>query len=182
MNIQYEVIDVDQLDCIKALCNDLMAFQKSKATIHPEFFDNMRFETRMIPSFKSSKENYMLIAKDNDNVIGYAYSTIAPKTNYSGGFATLSCDAFFDFDSVTADDVGCLSQFYLIDGYRSAGIGSQLFEKSMSWLHSFDDIQDIFIFVSNGNNHALNFYLNKGFKYSHEILEGFIIVLRNDRI
>ena len=182
MNIQYESITVDQIDCIKDLCNDLMAFQKSKATIHPEFFDNMRFETRMLPSFESSKENYMLIAKDDDQVIGYAYSTIAPKTNYSGGFATLSCDAFFDFDSVKGEDVGCLSQFYLKDGYRGTGVGSELFEKSMNWLRSFQDIQDIFIFVSNGNNHALDFYMNKGFKFSHEILEGFIIVLRNDRI
>ncbi|MBP1743754.1 MAG: hypothetical protein H6Q58_732 [Firmicutes bacterium] len=36
--------------------------------------------------------------------------------------------------------------------------------------------QDRFIFVSNGNENALNFYLCKGFKVSHEILNG---VLRN---
>lgn len=180
--IHYETISVDQIDCIKDLCNALMAFQKSKATIHPEFFDNMRFETRMLPSFESSKENHMIIAKDGDEVVGYAYSTIAPKTNYSGGFATLSCDAFFDFDSVRTEDVGCLSQFYLKDGYRGSGIGSSLFEKSMEWLGKFTEVDDIFIFVSNGNKHALDFYLSKGFKVSHEILEGFIIVLRNDKM
>lgn len=52
----------------------------------------------------------------------------------------------------------------------------------MNWLCSFQDIHDIIIFISNGNNQALDFYLNIGFKFSYEILGGFIIVLRNDRI
>ncbi|CCC58145.1 acetyltransferase [Caloramator australicus RC3] len=49
----------------------------------------------------------------------------------------------------------------------------------MEWFKSFDIIKDIFIFVSNGNDKALNFYLKKGFKISHQILDGFITVLRN---
>lgn len=36
-----------------------MAYQKSKSYIHPEFFDNMCFETRMIPSIKSAKAIYL---------------------------------------------------------------------------------------------------------------------------
>lgn len=52
----------------------------------------------------------------------------------------------------------------------------------MEWLEEFSEVQDIFIFVSNGNKHALDFYLSKGFKVSHEILEGFIIVLRNAKM
>lgn len=87
--------------------------------------------------------------------------------------------SFFDFDSVKSDDVGCLSQFFIKEGYRSTGIGSVLFEKSVDWLKSFKLISDLFIFVSNGNDHALKFYLGKGFKISHQILNGFITVLRN---
>ncbi|HPY56273.1 MAG TPA: GNAT family N-acetyltransferase, partial [Sedimentibacter sp.] len=98
---------------------------------------------------------------------------------YSGGFATLQCDAFFDFDSVETEDVGCLSQFFIKENYRNTGIGTAMFNMSMDWLNSFKEIKDIFIFVSNGNENALNFYLNKGFKVSHEILDGFITVLRN---
>lgn len=48
----------------------------------------MCFETGMVPSFKSAKANYLVVAKDGDELIGYAYSTIAPKLIYSGGFAT----------------------------------------------------------------------------------------------
>jgi GNAT superfamily N-acetyltransferase len=179
MNIHYEVISIGNISCIKELCNELMSYQKSKAYIHPEWFDNMCFETRMLPSIKGAKANYIITAKDNDEIVGYAYSNISQKYTYSGGFATLEPANFFDFDTVSGDDVGCLSQFYIRENYRNSGIGSALFEKSMDWLKSYSTIKDLFIFVSNGNEAALKFYLNKGFKVSHHILNGFIIVLRN---
>jgi len=179
MNIQYEIISDDNIIKVKGLCNELMDYQKSKAGIHPEWFDNMCFESRMVPSVKSAKKNFIVAAKDGDEIVGYAYSNICPKTTYSGGFATLQPVDFFDFDSVKGDDVGCLSQFYIKDAYRNSGIGSALFSISMEWLNSFNDIDDLFIFVSNGNGNALKFYQGKGFKVSHDILDGFITVLRN---
>lgn len=179
LSIHFEIVSENNITCIKDLCNDLMIYQKSKAHIHPEFFDNMSFETRMIPSMKSSKENYIVAAKDGDEFVGYAYSTIAPKRTYSGGFATLQCDAFFDFNSVKAEDVGCLSQFFIKEDYRNMSIGTTMFNMSMDWLNSIKEINDIFIFVSNGNDSALKFYEGKGFKISHQILDGFITVLRN---
>lgn len=139
----------------------------------------MSFETRFIPSFKSALSNFILIAKDVDEIIGYAYSNICPKQTYSGGFATLEPVDFFDFSSVKGNDVGCLSQFYIRDGYRNSGVGTILFDRSMDWLSSFDEIEDVFIFVSNGNFDALKFYQRKGFCISHDILGGFITVLRN---
>jgi GNAT superfamily N-acetyltransferase len=174
MTIHYEVISEDNISCLKNLVNELMAYQKSKATIHPEFFDNMNFETRMIPSVKNAKYNYIVVAKDDDEIVGYVYSNISSKETYSNDFAT-----FFDLDSVNNEDVGCLSQFYIKEGYRSLGIGSVLFEKSKDWLRSFPSIDDLFIFVSNGNDEALKFYQGKSFKISHQILDGFITVLRN---
>lgn len=174
MSIYYEVISEDRIICVKDLCNELMAFQKSKAYIHPEFFDNMCFETRMIPSIKNAKANYLVIVKDNHEIVGYVYSNVSSKETYSNSFAT-----FFDLESVKNEDVGCLSQFYLKENYRNTGIGSVLFNMSMDWLNSFKSINDLFIFVSNGNENALKFYQGKGFKISHQILDGFITVLRN---
>lgn len=179
MSIHYEAIPEDNIICIKDLCNDLMAYQKSRAYINREFFDAMSFETRLVPSVKSAKANYIIAAKDDDKIIGYAYSTIASKEIYSDSFATLKCHAFFDFDSVKGDDVGCLSQFYIDESYRNKSIGSVLFKKSMDWLNSFESISDLFIFVSNGNDNALKFYQGKGFRISHQVLDGFITVLRN---
>ncbi|MGI6575606.1 MAG: GNAT family N-acetyltransferase [bacterium] len=179
MSIRYEVIPEDSVILLQDLCNELMAYQKSKAHIHPEWFDNMCFETRLLPSLQSAKENLIIVAKDEQDIVGYAYSNISLKYVYSGGFATLQPADFFDFASVKNDYVGCLSQFYLKEGYRNRGIGTVLFNKSMEWLNSFPAIKDLFIFVSNGNDNALRFYQGKGFKISHQILDGFITVLRN---
>ncbi|WP_335376934.1 GNAT family N-acetyltransferase [Bacillus sp. JJ1122] len=174
MSIHYELVQEDQISSIKGLCNELMAYQKSVAHIRPELFDSMNFETRMVPSVKNAKANFILAAYDGDEIVAYVYSNISPKQVYSNEFAT-----FFDMDSVANEDVGCLSQFYIKDGYRSMGIGSELFNRSMEWLDSFEDIDDRFIYVSNGNDAALDFYQKKGFKVSHQILDGFITVLRN---
>ncbi|SFB07026.1 MULTISPECIES: GNAT family N-acetyltransferase [unclassified Bacillus (in: firmicutes)] len=173
MNLIYEVIPDDKIEYCRDLCNELMAFQKSKAHITPELFDNMNFDTRMIPSVKKAIHNYTVVVKDDEKIVAYVYSNISPKETYSNDFAT-----FFDLLSVSKQNVGCLSQFYIKEEYRQYGIGSKLFKLSMEWLKQFDDVEDYFIFVSNGNHEALEFYQRKGFSVSHDILDGFITVLR----
>lgn len=174
MNIKYEIIPIEKAEYCRDLCNELMVFQKSKAKIKRELFDGMNFETRMIPSIKSAIYNHIVVAKDDEKIVGYAYSNISSKEAYSNDFAT-----FFDISSVSRKNVGCLSQFYINEAYRKYGIGSKLFNMSMSWLNQFDDVEDYFIFVSSGNDDALEFYKRKGFVVSHEILDGFITVLRS---
>ena len=174
MKLTYEVIPEDQIEMCRDACNELMVFQKSKATIKPELFDTMNFETRLVPSIKKAIHNYIVVVKDGQQIVGYVYSNISPKETYTNDFAT-----FFDLSSVRGDTVGCLSQFYIKDGYRQFGIGSVLFKMSMEWLQQFEDVEDLFIFVSNGNEDALEFYKRKGFVVSHDILDGFITVLRN---
>jgi ribosomal protein S18 acetylase RimI-like enzyme len=174
MNLQFEVIPEEKIEYCRDLCNELMVFQKSKAYITPELFDNMNFDTRMVPSINSALYNYIVVVKDNDKIVAYVYSNISPKEAYANDFAT-----FFDLSSVKRKNVGCISQFYIKEEYRQYGIGSKLFSKSMEWLNKFDDVEDYFIFVSNGNENALEFYKRKGFSVSNVILDGFITVLRN---
>ena len=174
MNLTYEILPDEKIECLRDTCNELMTFQKSKAYINPELFDNMNFDTRLMPSIKKALHNYTVIVKDGEKIVGYVYSNISPKETYSNEFAT-----FFELSSVSKKNVGCLSQFYIKDEYRQYGVGSTLFNMSMEWLKQFDDVEDYFIFVSNGNDNALEFYKHKGFFVSHEILEGFITVLRN---
>ncbi|WP_432404055.1 GNAT family N-acetyltransferase [Wukongibacter sp. M2B1] len=176
MNIKYEIVPDEKIEYCRDLCNELMVYQKSKAHIKPELFDSMNFDTRMIPSIKSAIYNYVVIVKDDDKIVGYVYSNISTKETYSNDFAT-----FFDLTSVNKDNVGCLSQFYIKEEYRKKGIGSVLFDMSIQWLKKFDDVEDYFIYVSNGNNDALEFYKNKGFTVSHDILDGFITVLRSNK-
>ncbi|MDR7079227.1 GNAT superfamily N-acetyltransferase [Neobacillus niacini] len=174
MELNYQIISDDEIELCRELCNELMIFQKSKAFITPELFDNMNFDTRMVPSIKNALHNYIVIVKDGERPVAYVYSNISPKEAYSTDFA-----AFFDLSSVRNKNVGCLSQFYIKEEYRQYGIGSKLFNMSMNWLKEFEDIEDYFIFVSNGNINALEFYKHKGFSVSHDILDGFITVLRS---
>lgn len=173
MNLKYEILPVDKIEYCRDLCNELMAFQKLKAYIKPELFDSMNFETRMIPSVKSALHNYIVVVKDDEEIVAYVYSNISPKETYTNEFAT-----FFDLSSVSEQNIGCLSQFFIKERYRKYGIGSKLFDMSMSWLSEYEDVEDYFIYVSNGNTDALDFYQHKGFKVSHDILDGFITVLR----
>jgi GNAT superfamily N-acetyltransferase len=173
MELTYEIINDDEIECCRDLCNELMAFQKSKAYINPEMFDHMNFDTRMVPSVEKAIHNYIVVVKDGEKIVAYVYSNISPKEAYSNNFAT-----FFDLSSVCKKNVGCLSQFYIKDEYRQYGIGSKLFNMSLDWLKQFDDVEDYFIYVSNGNDNALEFYKHKGFSVSHTILDGFITVLR----
>jgi GNAT superfamily N-acetyltransferase len=176
LNLKFEVLPDEKIECCKDLCNELMVYQKSKAYIKPELFDNMSFETRLLPSMKKAIHNYTVVVKDDDQIIAYVYSNISPKETYGNEFAT-----FFDMSSVDKHNVGCLSQFYIKEDYRQYGIGSRLFNMSMEWIKQFDDVEDYFIYVSNGNNDALEFYKRKGFSVSHDILDGFITVLRNKK-
>lgn len=175
MNFEYQIIEEKDVYCIKDLFYELMSLQKSKADKqYKKYLENMTFENRMISSIEKAKNNQIVIVKDNEEIIGYVYSNISSKNIYSNDFAT-----FFDIDSIKKEDVGCLSQFYISDKYRGSGVGSKLFKMSMEWLNSFKEVEDLFIFVSNGNNDALKFYEKKSFKISHNILDGFITVLRN---
>jgi len=39
----------------------------------------MSFDTRIPPALRSAQFNHIIIARDGDEVVGYAYSTIADK-------------------------------------------------------------------------------------------------------
>ncbi|MGC7870598.1 GNAT family N-acetyltransferase [Desulfosporosinus sp. SYSU MS00001] len=166
-NITIEVVKDGNIEQCRELCNELMAFQKSKASIDPVRFDTMSFDTRMKKSYESSLENNIIVAKDNGIPIGYAFSTVEDTEHgkYSGLYP--------EWDNLPKR-IGCLSNLYFRNKYRGLGLGSKMFEMSMEWLESFPDINLIFIYVSNGNNTALEFYLNRGFTYSHDAWGGFI--------
>ena len=119
MNLNYEVIPDEKIECCKDICNELMTFQKSKAYIKPELFDIMNFDTRMVPSINNALDNYIVVVKADNQIVGYVYSNISPKEAYSNDFAT-----FFGLSSVRKDNVGCLSQFYIKEAYRQHGVRS----------------------------------------------------------
>lgn len=179
-NITFEIIQDENIEQCRELCNELMAFQQSKATFHPEKFNFMNFDTRMKKSYENALERQIIVAKDNGIPIGYVFSAVdyvsiednavypdwAPLSENSIGF-------YPDWVKLP-QKIGCLNNLYLRDQYRHLGLGVKLFEMSMEWLAGLIDVNLIFVYISNGNDAALNFYLKHGFTFSHDVFGGFI--------
>lgn len=180
-NITISEVKGEEIEICRNLCNELMKFQQSKATIAPECFDLMNFDTRMKPSYKNANFSQVLVAKDNDIPIGYIFSTVdtikekmtvfpawAPNREKKG------IKGFYPDWIEYPITVGCISNFYIKEEYRGTGLALELLNQALYWLKSFKDIKIIFAYISNGNNKALDFYLKNGFIYSHEVFDGFI--------
>jgi GNAT superfamily N-acetyltransferase len=172
--------NITQIEQCRGLCNELMAYQKSLAHYKPEVFDLMNFDTRMLLSYKNAFASHIAIAKENDIPVGYVFSTIdyvdetariefpswAPKDNNSTGF-------YPDWLKLP-QYVGCFSNIYIQEKHKGKGNGHKLLQTSMKWLLGINEIDYIFVFISNGNDRALDCYSKYGFTYSHEVFNGFI--------
>ncbi len=178
-NITIEIIQDGNIEPCRELCNELMAFQKSKATIEPERFDQMNFDTRMKKSYESALESQVIVVKDDDIPIGYAFSTVEAVEDNKGPSLpqwakNMKGSSFLPEWNHLPEKYGCINNIYLRNEYRGTGIGSKLFNMSVEWLESFPDVDLIFIYVSNRNDEALKFYLNREFIFSHDVFSGFI--------
>ncbi|MGZ4030894.1 MAG: GNAT family N-acetyltransferase [Tumebacillaceae bacterium] len=179
-NITIEIVQDGNIEQCRELCNELMAFQKSKATLVPEAFDGMNFDTRMKQSYEAAERSQVIVVKDNGVPVGYVFSTIEPvderKKNYYPDWAPQveNGQGFLPNWDNLPPKAGLLNNLYFRDEYRGLGLGSKLFDMSMEWLESFDDVDLLMIYVSNGNDAALDFYLSRGFTYSHDVFGGFI--------
>ena len=179
-NITFETVRDGNIEQCRDLCNELMAFQQSQAVLFKESFNSMNFDTRMKRSFAGALRSQVVVLKDDGVPVGYVFSTIdevtqadkegrpdwAPVSENSIGF-------YPDWVGVP-QKIGCLSNLYLREPYRKSGLGAKLFQMTMEWLESFDDVDLTFVFISNGNDNALKFYQKNGFTYSHEVFGGFI--------
>ena len=180
--ISIETLSGSDIEQCKALCNELMAFQQSKAVMAPECFASMNFDTRMKKNYEQAIEKQLIVVKDRGTPVGYIFSTIdmvnenslhyypdwAPKHTQEENLG------FYPDWLETPQKVGCLNNLYLRDQYRGTQLGSKLFEISRQWLMGFPDCDLAFVYISNGNEAALNFYLNHGFTFSHNVFGGFI--------
>jgi len=163
----------------RELCDELMAFQKSRAFIAPEVFDGMNFDTRLKPSYNSAADKFLVAAYDGDAPIAYVFATIE---STSGGDKSAIPDWAPDaggeilgfYPDWAPERAGILNHLYIRDGYKKMGIGKKLMSMAMDWIWSFEGIDAAFVYISNGNDYALDFYLNNGFKRSHDVFGGFI--------
>lgn len=181
-NIVFETVCDGNIEQCRELCNELMALQKSRAVISPESFNSMNFDTRMMPSYQNALDSHVAVVKDDGVPVGYVFSSIesiqhgdksslpdwAPPGDASGWMWF-----YPDWDNLP-EKCGCLNNLYLREEYRSKGLGPKLFDMTMDWMKARDDIDLVFVYISNGNDSAMDFYLRHGFSFSHDVFGGFI--------
>ena len=179
-DITVEIVQNDDIEACRELCSELMALQQAKATMHPENFNFMNFETRMKKSYEGAPERQVIIAKDKGTPIGYIFSVVNYVTEEERGAIpdwappSENSTGFYPDWLKLPQKIGCLNNLYLREQYRNSGLGTKLFEMSMAWLESAMEMDLIFVYISNGNDAALNFYLKHGFTFSHAVFDGFI--------
>lgn len=180
-NITFEIVNNGDIEQCRILCDELMAFQKSKAFMLPEVFDSMNFDSRMKQSYANALASQVVVVKDSGTPVGYVFSTVETVKNDKNAYPAWvprenseSCQGFYPAWDKLPQKIGCLNNLYFRESYRGLGLGGKLFTMSMEWLESFTDIELIFIYISNGNDAALDFYLKRGFTFSQDVFGGFI--------
>jgi len=180
-NITLQIVEDGNIEQCRELCNELMAFQKSKAFVAPELFDLMNFDTRMKKSYENAMASQVIVVKDADVPVGYGFSTLekvegvgAPLPDWAPVDKTKKNLGFYPEWDNLPEKAGCLSNIYFRAEYRGMGLGTKLFGMAMEWFKGFPDINLVFIYISNGNDAALDFYLKQGCTFSHDVFGGFI--------
>ena len=179
--LTFELVQGEGIEQCRALCDELMAYQKTKAHIAPEIFDLMNFDTRMKKSYLAAPQSHVVVAKADSVPVGYVFSTaerITPEDRDAfPAWAPRAphCIGFYPDWVPLPQKLGCLSNLYVREAYRGQGLGCKLFDMGMAWLDSLPDVALTFVFISNGNGAALDFYLRHGFAYSHDVFGGFIL-------
>ena len=187
--ITFNVIEDNNIEKCRDLCNELMAFQGSKAVKYLGVFERMSFETRMVPSYSSAVDKLVITAECDGVPIGYVFASVERLTQENihvkkENLPPWAQESYDDDGEVVTglyplwmepQLVGHVNNLYVKDEFRGYGLGRQLVEKSMDWLRENPALEYMFVHVSNGNTAAEDFYKKLGFEYSHDVFKGFII-------
>jgi GNAT superfamily N-acetyltransferase len=181
--ITFQIVEDGNIEPCRHLCNELMAYQQSKAKLMPEVFDKMNFDSRMKSSFELALASHVVIAWDIEP-IGYIFSTIenvSYKDSHIPDWASNISDGeilgFYPKWENLPEKTGCINNLYLRKEYQGTGLGAKLMDMAMEWLRSSTGIDIVFVYISNGNDGAMDFYKKAGFEHSHEVFGGFIHAL-----
>ena len=164
MNLTYEYSKVtkkEDVEVLRPLVDQLFKLQAERADEkYKPMLSSMTIEMRLHPDFEAKEFPYadtqLIMVKDEDidRYVGFAYSTMG------------------------RDQKGNLKLFFLEEVYRGKGVGSRLFEDAMEFIEAHQP-EEVLIYVSNGNEEALNFYTSKGFRYKSEVFGGMVTELTN---
>lgn len=181
-NIKYKIYKGGHVDFLEELVNKLMSFQAKHAKIHPEIMGSMNYSNRLKLEFKGSNNELMYIAYDNDLPIGFAYGAISEVTPENVNalpsvIANMGGHGFYPDDYEIPKSIGTFKLLFVDEKYRGLNIGKELSDYLMDWLRS-SDVEDLWVYVANGNEVVGKFYEKYGFTFSHSVCNGFIDAYR----
>ena len=168
---------------LKELCNRLMAFQAEKAQIKPEVMKSMNFENRLQPDFEEAEKKYITVAWEGDKPVGFAFAMIEDleENNLSrkpSWAEDLDGLGFYPADYEAPKKIGTFKLLFVMPEYRGLDIGGELCRKTMGWLENQKDVDDLWVYVANGNEDVGRLYEKIGFTFSHTVYGGFIQAYR----
>jgi GNAT superfamily N-acetyltransferase len=184
--ITYKDMTEGPIEICRDLCNDLMAYQTSKARRGVELIGQMSFENRLKPEFADAPAKSLTVAYADERPVGYAFSTATvfrDAMREPPAWAKPRLEAEFGEglweypEWLTAGTpIGLLDNLYVEPGHRGEHIGERLIAAALDWLTHDSGASYIFVDVSNGNN-AAPFYERNGFRHSHAVYNGFLETL-----
>lgn len=178
-NIVYKDFENGSIDSLEELCNSLMKFQAKHAKIRPDIMASMNFQNRLLPDYHNTKRKYIAVAYDGEKAVGFAFASVSTVSkesiNAKPGWADeLEGLGFYPADYDVPKNIGTYKLLFVDSDYRGLNIGGQLSDMVMEWLNSHDDVEDLWVFVANGNEKVGRFYEKYGFNFSHNVFNGFI--------
>ncbi|MGW8314545.1 MAG: GNAT family N-acetyltransferase [Bacteroidales bacterium] len=186
--IEIKEITNGQIEICRDLCNALMNFQADRSFIRTDVLNEMSFDNRLKPSFENAQIKKLLVAFDNQDPIGYVFAEVADITEEAKDYVPDWAKRifkkgqliFFSPEQKYPARVGTYNNIYIKPEYHGLGLGDRLTQKIMNWMKSIDQINGIYVYVSNGNEQVADFYRKYGFEFSHKVLGGFITAYYQD--
>ncbi len=176
--ITYTEFEDGNINFLSDLCNDLMRFQAGKATIKPEVMQSMNFHNRLVPDFQSSFRKYIAVAWDIKEPVAFALvsnldeSSIKDRPEWAD---SLSGIGVYPEKYLVPKRIGTYKLLYVKPEYQGLRISKELNTRIMSWLNGQNDVEDLWVFVANGNESVGKLYEKIGFRFSHSVFNGFIL-------
>lgn len=183
MHIKYDIVTEDNIDFLEELCNKLMTFQADHATIRPDILASMNFNNRLKIDYENSTRKHMVVAFDKEMPVGFAFATIGLVTEKNKQVRPpwaeeLEGIGFYPETYKVPKTIGTFKLLYVDANYRTHHIGDRLTRMIMKWLNSHNDVEDLWVYVANGNETVGKFYEKHGFLYNHSVFNGFIDAYR----
>lgn len=177
--IVYRELASENIEVVRDMCERLMKFQADKAQIRTDVLASMNFENRFVPDFNAAFRKKVIVAYNGDTPAGFAFTTITDLTQSTiNALPVWASDlggiGFYPEDYEAPKRIGTFKLLFVDSAYRGLDIGKHLSDLSMDWLKSNDDVDDLWVFVANGNEQVGRFYEKYGFKFSHAVFNGFI--------